>query len=100
MTPLVVTVGLSLSGSGEKGRPMETMELPDLFDVLEEQPEHLKQIVDHYVELLEVGDGDGYQVCAEFLRAVERIGYTFCYGLDGVPYGLRRSLRAGLLLEG
>ena len=76
---------------------METMELSDLFDVSEAQPEHLKQIVDHYVELLDVGDRDGYQVCAEFLRAVERVGYTFSYGLDGVPYGLRRALRAGLL---
>lgn len=68
---------------------MEAMELPDLFDVSEEQPEPLTHIVEHYAVLLDVGDRDGYQVCAEFLGAVERVGYTFSYGLDGVPYGLR-----------
>ena len=51
---------------------MEAMELPDLFDVSEEQPEPLTHIVEHYAALLDVGDRDGYQVCAEFLRAVER----------------------------
>lgn len=30
-----------------------------------------------------------YDVCREFLAAVEAIGYTFDYGLDGIPYGLR-----------
>lgn len=65
------------------------METPDLFDVHEQQPESLRVIVDHYVQLLDLGGRDGYGVCAEFLKAVEPVGYTFCYGLDGVPYGLR-----------
>lgn len=34
---------------------MEAMELPDLFDVSNEQPESLTQIVEQYAELLDVG---------------------------------------------
>jgi len=67
----------------------DATELPDLFEGSEQQPEALPHIVEHYAVLLDLGDRDGYQVCAEFWRADERVGYTFSYGLDGVPYGLR-----------
>lgn len=38
---------------------MDAMELPDLFDVSEEQPESLRRIVDRNAELLDVDDRDG-----------------------------------------
>lgn len=65
------------------------MNAPDLFDFHEHQPEFLSGIVTHYEQLLDLGERDGYQVCAEFLKVVKSVGYTFSYGLDGVPYDLR-----------
>ena len=60
----------------------------DLFENYEKQPKELAEIVDFYMEKFEEGDYD-YQDSQNFLKEVEAIGYTFDYGLDNEPYGLR-----------
>lgn len=61
----------------------------DLFDQWELQPEVLQEVTSHYGTLLEESERDGAELCREFLSAVEKLGYTFEYGLDCLPYDLR-----------
>jgi len=62
----------------------------DLFEDYDNIPENIQAILDRYSE--EFG-GDGsdmdYQDTANMLKEVEAEGYTFGYGLDNEPYGLR-----------
>ncbi len=60
----------------------------DLFEYYEEQPKELAKIVDFYMEKFNDGDYD-YVDSKNFLKEVNAIGYTFDYGLDNTPYGLR-----------
>ena len=60
----------------------------DLFENYDEQPEELAEIVNFYMEKFDEGDYD-YEDSKNFLKEVEAIGYTFDYGLDNEPYGLR-----------
>lgn len=60
----------------------------DLFEDYENQPEELAEIVSTYMEKFEEGDYD-YDDSKRFLEEVESVGYTFDYGLDNEPYGLR-----------
>lgn len=60
----------------------------DLFETPEQQPPELRRITEYYGAL---PDGDLYEVCAEFLKEAEALGYTFDYGLDGMPYDLRSA---------
>ena len=60
----------------------------DLFEDYENQPAELSEIVSAYMEKFEEGDYD-YEDSKKFLAEVEAIGYTFDYGLDNEPYGLR-----------
>lgn len=62
----------------------------DLFQAQETLPEHIRAIIDHHTNLIENNDGDATLLCREFLAAIEPEGYTFDYGLDGVPYDLQR----------
>lgn len=62
---------------------------PDLFEDQTGLPDGIRQLVSDYSEILETGDIDGYQACHDFLKEAQELGYTFEYGLDGVPYGLR-----------
>jgi hypothetical protein len=60
----------------------------DLFEDYKKQPKKLAKIVDFYMEKFEEGDYD-YEDSQKFLKEVESVGYTFDYGLDNEPYGLR-----------
>lgn len=60
--------------------------MTDLFEHAEQQPPQLRPIVEKYSAM---DDGDPYAACAAFLEEVEAIGYTFDYGLDGIPVDLR-----------
>lgn len=66
----------------------------DLFEDYDNIPVNVKSILDRYME--EFG-GDGsemnYQDTANMLEEVEAEGYTFEYGLDNQPYGLRPIAR-------
>jgi hypothetical protein len=60
----------------------------DLFENYNKQPKELAEIVDFYMAKYDEGEMD-YQDTKNFLKEVEAIGYTFDYGLDNEPYGLR-----------
>jgi len=60
----------------------------DLFEDYENQPAELSEIVSTYMEKFEEDDYD-YEDSKKFLAEVEGVGYTFDYGLDNEPYGLR-----------
>lgn len=63
----------------------------DLFEYYEEQPEELRAIINKYTdENYDYGDSYEYSELEEMLREVEAIGYTFEYGLDAIPYALRK----------
>ena len=60
----------------------------DLFDRIDLAPPEIQQIVDRYSD---INDGDlQYQECEDMLKEVEAHGYTFEYGLDAIPYGLKK----------
>lgn len=61
----------------------------DLFEYYEEMPQDLKAICDKYFEI-DMTCGLSYFDCAEFLRDVQAIGYTFEYYLDASPFNLRK----------
>jgi len=58
----------------------------DLFEDYKNIPTALQEVLDEYNEAFEDGDYSGLK---EALTAVESMGYTFEYGLDGEAYGLR-----------
>jgi hypothetical protein len=60
----------------------------DLFEDYEQQPAQVRAIYDKYEDKIIDGDYD-YSDSAEFLKEMQKIGYTFEYGLDNEPYGLR-----------
>jgi hypothetical protein len=60
----------------------------DLFEEYEQQPPQVGAIYDKYEQKIIDGDFD-YSDSAEFLKEMKAIGYTFEYGLDNEPYGLR-----------
>lgn len=58
--------------------------MKDLFENFTEQPEELAAILKKY-ETLE----GSYENLSKLLLEVEAIGFTFEWGMDGDPYGLR-----------
>jgi hypothetical protein len=62
----------------------------DLFSKPELWPGELGVIINHYTPRIE--ETNSYQVVREFKEKVEAIGFTFSYGLDGVPFELRRNV--------
>ena len=46
----------------------------------------MRDILSKYFEI----DGLEYKQCEAFLKEVQALGYTFEYGLDAEPYGLRK----------
>jgi len=60
----------------------------DLFEYPGHWSAELTAVVMKYGEKLE--NGDPYLVCREFEEAVNEIGYTFDWYLDGEPYHLRK----------
>lgn len=69
-----------------------------LFKNYEQQPPELVKIVNKY-SLIQENKGLSFNDCKEFLKKVEKIGYTFNYGLDSVPYNLRKSLKTRIKLS-
>ena len=55
----------------------------DLFEYMELLPRRLQIVLSHQEDDLT------YAQCAALLARVERMGYTFDYGLDAAPYNLR-----------
>jgi hypothetical protein len=61
--------------------------MKDLFDDHQNQPIELKSICDKYAK--EYEDYIPYPDMQKFLKEVNNIGFTFDYGLDLIPFGLR-----------
>lgn len=61
-------------------------EVFDLFERYELMPIALKEKIDSY----NAEYGLSAQDCANLLKEVEQLGYTFEYGLSYEPYGLRK----------
>lgn len=68
---------------------MSEDESVDLFEDQDSLPDEIRETVMHYSWELEASGRDPYEVSREFLGVAESLGYTFEYGLDGVPYGLQ-----------
>jgi|AntRauTorcE11898_2_1112593.scaffolds.fasta_scaffold03116_1 hypothetical protein len=68
----------------------EDDENADLFQHQDELPPNVKTLITSYTRQLEEDEGDAYVTCRYFQKALELHGYTFDYGLDGVPSDLRR----------
>lgn len=62
------------------------MEDIDLFENYNDMPSNLMAVIEKYDNT----DGLSYNECAAMLIDVEAIGYTFEYGLDGIPYDLKK----------
>jgi hypothetical protein len=56
----------------------------DLFEDYENLPQEVNDIIAKYP------DGLTYPECEEFIKELEKVGYTCDYGLDAVPYGLKK----------
>ena len=61
----------------------------DLFEDYENIPAKIKNILDKYSEKYGVGSEMDYKESAKMLKEVQAFGFTFDYGLDNEPYGLR-----------
>ena len=61
------------------------METNDLFETPELLPKQIQSFLDNY-EL----DCMTYSDCKNMLLEIELLGYTFEFGLDAVPYNLRK----------
>lgn len=59
----------------------------DLFPYPEKQPEDLRLLLESYEQ--KYSDGMDYWEIEQMLNEVKKLGYTFEYGLDGVPFNLR-----------
>ena len=64
--------------------------MKDLFKHYQEQPADLKLICDKWLQKFDK-DGLNYYECETFLNEVEKLGYTFEYGLDSEPFNLQKA---------
>ena len=60
--------------------------LKDLFEEYNELPTNILNLMDKHL----VESSLSYEECEQFLKEANAIGYTFEYGLDGVPYNLQK----------
>jgi hypothetical protein len=60
----------------------------DGFEDHENLPEDVKALLDIWSDRLSHGQG-GYDAVGDMLDDFENLGWTFDFGLDGEPYGLR-----------
>jgi hypothetical protein len=69
----------------------------DLFEHYEMLPSDASKVYWKYAEI-GASDGFGYDTCAEFLKEMNAVGYTFEYGLDGEPFNLTK-IKNNIMLE-
>jgi len=63
--------------------------MKDLFEHHEELPLPIQTVINNQGEI------ENYNDCRELLAKLEVFGYTFEYGLDSVPYNLRKVVLSG-----
>lgn len=59
--------------------------MTDLFEYPELLPDNVLAIIDKYAS-----DDMGYEECNALIDELYDVGYTCDYGLDGIPYDLRK----------
>jgi hypothetical protein len=69
-----------------KGSKKKNKQGIDLFEDYQDIPLKVQKVLDKYQEDIEDGDYKGLE---KALKELEKIGYTFEYGLDGIAYDLR-----------
>ena len=57
----------------------------DYFEHPEKIPSEISQLMDEFQAL---DDADPYSLCKSLLSSIQPLGWTFEYGLDGLPYNL------------
>ena len=60
----------------------------DLFEAYETLPQDVQKCLEKWGEKLD--HDQSYDNCRGFLEEVEKLGYTFDYYLDAMPYNLRK----------
>ncbi|AJW63032.1 hypothetical protein VO54_01555 [Elizabethkingia miricola] len=60
----------------------------EIVDGFEHIPQELEEVMEKWQEKIE--NGLDYKDCANFQKDCEALGYTFNYGLDAVPFDLRK----------
>ncbi len=58
----------------------------DLFESYHLLPNEVRDILNKYAEL-----GQTYENCASLEKELDALGYSMEYGLDAVPYNLRKK---------
>lgn len=71
----------------------------DLFENLDQLPAEARAVCEHYISRFDTCTEDAYMLCAEFLAAIEAIGFTFEYGLDGTPFDLQPIEETAIALD-
>lgn len=61
----------------------------DLFEFYDQQPQFLLALNQVWEDKM-ASEGLDYEDCADWLDEVNALGFTFDYGLDAEPYGLRK----------
>jgi hypothetical protein len=77
---------MAKGGMMAKGGKMNDEEGIDLFEDYNDQPKDVQKIIDAHEQDFEDGD---YKKLEKILKKLNKIGYTFEYGLDGGAYDLR-----------
>jgi hypothetical protein len=62
----------------------------DLFEHQELVPSHIQGIISKYDEQAEESGPNLYLLCQHLIEELEQNGYTADYGLDGIPFGLKK----------
>ena len=62
----------------------------DLFGHQEFVPSHIRDIISKYDEQSEESGTNLYLLCQHLIEELEQNGYTADYGLDGIPFGLKK----------
>ena len=63
-------------------------EIADLFEHYEDLPDEVNELIAKFET--DKQNIDGYECCKNLVKALEKIGYTCEYGLDGIPYNLQK----------
>ena len=59
----------------------------DLFEHYETLPIEVREVLEKHSN-----DDNTYENCDELIIDLEKVGYTCDYGLDGVPFDLRKII--------
>ena len=62
----------------------------DLFEYPEQLPSEVQKVSDRYFDELHNPERNRYDICAELVTELNKLGYTCDYGLDAEPFDLKK----------